>query len=454
MIAATSPHQLHRSKQPLVSEHMQGRKFARSGPPVWEIGRLTATHGSLPNPEDRDVAIVLRETQRDLYRVGHPPQPRKNGSLDWKHWASNEAPSNRPSESHWGRPANAPHARPSPPTWTFHPRVPTDMSASENSNRRAYQPSGRGYYASVQHQQQWHRFLEARHNGMLERNTREGMRWSTSGAISNPVISSSAEPVESLLRQQGVSHKRPLASVQMNSSKRPAMLNKLDLLCSATLEIGPLHDNPMGCSCPKSKCVALYCDCFKAGRRCNPSTCSCLDCKNTVAESGPHGARTAAIRSILARNPRAFQTAGCGAPKIAPGQIACNCIRSRCLKLYCSCFQNGKPCDPNVCTCVDCYNTSENPLRKQAVELCLEKRPDAFATRTREPGLGCACKNNRCIRKYCDCFRSNLPCSERCSCRHCANTDEARKLQNMRDDELKKKNSVESQESSHESVSV
>jgi len=66
----------------------------------------------------------------------------------------------------------------------------------------------------------------------------------------------------------------------------------LDLLCSATLELGPLQENPSGCSCPKSKCIALYCDCFKAGRRCNPTMCSCLNCKNTVEESGADGARS------------------------------------------------------------------------------------------------------------------------------------------------------------------
>jgi hypothetical protein len=68
--------------------------------------------------------------------------------------------------------------------------------------------------------------------------------------------------------------------------------DKLDLLCSATLELGPLLENPSGCSCPKSKCIALYCDCFKAGRRCNPDRCSCFNCKNTVEESGPNGARS------------------------------------------------------------------------------------------------------------------------------------------------------------------
>ena len=201
--------------------------------------------------------------------------------------------------------------------------------------------------------------------------------------------------------------------------------DKLDLLCSATLEIGELHDNPTGCSCPKSKCVALYCDCFKAGRRCNQTQCSCVQCKNTIAESGVDGARTKAIRSILARNPRAFRTAGEGNPllKLPPGEIACNCIRSRCLKLYCTCFQRNLACRPGICTCVGCYNTENDREghRKAAIEQILHKRPDAFQVKVKEKGLGCACKNNRCIKKYCCCFQSQLACTEKCTCRHCEN---------------------------------
>jgi len=202
-------------------------------------------------------------------------------------------------------------------------------------------------------------------------------------------------------------------------------LDKLDLLCQATLEIGPMQENKTGCSCPKSKCIALYCDCFKAGGRCDPNNCSCIDCKNTIAESGVDGARSKAIRSILARNPRAFLTAGLGntTQKPPPGE-ACNCIRSKCLKLYCSCFQGGKACNMDVCTCVGCSNTAEDRggERQLAIQLCLEKRPDAFQIRAkREPGLGCACKNNRCVRKYCECFRTNLACTDKCSCKHCEN---------------------------------
>lgn len=220
--------------------------------------------------------------------------------------------------------------------------------------------------------------------------------------------------------------KRVLSPQEQNAVfKKAKGFDKLDLLCSATLEMGEMYENPAGCSCPKSKCIALYCDCFKAGRRCNPSQCSCLDCHNTVDESGANGARTKAIRNILARNPRAFQTAGMGNPllKLPPGEVACNCVRSRCLKLYCSCFHNGKVCKPNVCTCVDCQNTEEDTggHRKAAIRQALEKRPDAFVIKAREKGLGCACKNNRCIRKYCECFRTGLKCSAKCSCRLCEN---------------------------------
>jgi hypothetical protein len=205
--------------------------------------------------------------------------------------------------------------------------------------------------------------------------------------------------------------------------------DKLDLLCTATLEIGELHDNPTGCSCPKSKCVALYCDCFKAGRRCHPNRCSCFNCKNTIAESGIDGARTKAIRNILARNPRAFNTAGMGNPlhKLPPGEVACNCVRSKCLKLYCSCFHHGKICRPDVCTCVGCENilsTDEttNGNRAAAIQHVIEKRADAFVIKPKVIGQGCACKNNKCLRKYCECYRTGLRCNpHKCTCRDCEN---------------------------------
>jgi hypothetical protein len=138
-----------------------------------------------------------------------------------------------------------------------------------------------------------------------------------------------------------------------------------------------------------------------------------------------------AIQAILARNPRAFTNAGSSNPltKIPPGEQACNCIRSRCLKLYCTCFQSGKVCNPDFCSCVGCLNTEDDVggARQMAIQVTLEKRPDAFKQKgkTKEVGSGCACKNNRCIRKYCECFRTNLACSKKCCCRDCENPSES-----------------------------
>lgn len=173
--------------------------------------------------------------------------------------------------------------------------------------------------------------------------------------------------------------------------------SSLELLCSATLDLGPLQENATGCSCPRSNCIKLYCDCFKAGRRCS-SKCSCTNCKNTPAESGVNGERTRAIKNILARNPRAFTGGKKEGVSRKPGDLVCNCVKSRCLKLYCECFQKGKLCN-DACSCVSCLNTQEENhaggRRKLAIQQALEKRPDAFTKKPKEIGSGCACKNNR-----------------------------------------------------------
>jgi hypothetical protein len=104
------------------------------------------------------------------------------------------------------------------------------------------------------------------------------------------------------------------------------------------------------CTCPKSKCLKLYCVCFQRSILCDKKSCKCSNCKNTSKHAGPNGARTIAIENISKRRHDAF-----GKREKQVG-LGCSCKRNKCLKKYCACFSEGIPCDDDKCGCANCHN--------------------------------------------------------------------------------------------------
>lgn len=90
--------------------------------------------------------------------------------------------------------------------------------------------------------------------------------------------------------------------------------------------------------------------------------------------------------------------------------IRCSCNKTKCLKMYCTCYSSGMPCG-SYCECKDCKNNEE--LYQDTANESMISIPKQV--------ISCSCKMTYCEKSYCTCSRNQQGCSHLCSCYSCKN---------------------------------
>lgn len=160
---------------------------------------------------------------------------------------------------------------------------------------------------------------------------------------------------------------------------------------------------------------------------------------------GSFNSINAEVSSIpqIARDP--VVTLGTGS-KTVPKAKCCNCKKSKCLKLYCECFASGTFCQG--CSCINCYNTKVHEAEiLDAKESIGERNPQGlkrhFPESSEVVGVSCNCSKSGCLKKYCQCFKSNKKCGTGCNCTGCKNTTALRTILYEKCERITKRQKVE-----------
>lgn len=129
------------------------------------------------------------------------------------------------------------------------------------------------------------------------------------------------------------------------------------------------------CYCQFSKCLKLYCECFKHGKYCKDE-CNCLNCNNKEEyhrkfvpglTDNEYLKELAKIEYLVhAKNKYSRKSK----------DIGCKCVKSHCQKKYCACYVSGKKCS-DFCLCKRCKNQpAPNFENKEESEVATTKGDD------------------------------------------------------------------------------
>ena len=93
----------------------------------------------------------------------------------------------------------------------------------------------------------------------------------------------------------------------------------------------------------------------------------------------------------------------------------CSCTKTKCIKKYCECFANNKYCIN--CHCQNCMN------KLTEIDQFQNNINNTIENDSLENKIICTCSKSNCCKKYCECFKINKKCTNKCRCLNCLNMD-------------------------------
>ena len=87
----------------------------------------------------------------------------------------------------------------------------------------------------------------------------------------------------------------------------------------------------------------------------------------------------------------------------------CTCKKNQCIKKYCDCYLNQRYC--RNCRCENCLNTPGSNIQNHT------------ENNFNKGIIICTCSKSNCNKKYCECFKANQKCNDKCRCVNCNNKE-------------------------------